>query len=96
MLEKQPPSIANWDDQHRRTAKYKNLLFFQNDVNIWEHGDLVRSNSFGEFQIIGRSDNVIKRRGIKLGPDEISLELMNQFGLHHFASAFLTAKKKLA
>ena len=54
-----PIGMINTGEQRSIKTSY-----FPNDVNIWEHGDLVRSNSFGEFQIIGRSDNVIKGEGL--------------------------------
>lgn len=56
--------------------------YFPDSVDIWQHGDSVRKDTNGDFQILGRSDNVIKRKGVRIGPDEISIELMNQFNIN--------------
>lgn len=71
-----PIGLINTGDNRTIETSY-----FPNSIHIWQHGDLARKNIDGDFQILGRSDNVIKRKGIRIGPEEISIEIANEFNI---------------
>lgn len=71
-----PLGLVNLKDKRNIETAY-----LSKNLDIWMHGDLIKQAQNGQFKIIGRSDNVIKRKGIRIGPEEISVELYDKLGL---------------
>ncbi|WP_165838722.1 acetoacetate--CoA ligase [Roseicella frigidaeris] len=45
--------------------------YFAANPGVWTHGDLVEHTPRGGWTVLGRSDSVLKIRGIRVGPAEI-------------------------
>ena len=69
----QPVFFWGDHDNERLGASY-----FEQNPDVWTHGDLIRISSSGSPRILGRSDGTLNVRGVRIGPAEI-LSIVNQF-----------------
>lgn len=60
--------ISFWDDLDQ--AKYKKA-YFNDDPNVWRHGDYVEITDSGGVIIYGRSDATLNPGGVRIGTAEI-------------------------
>ncbi|RVX73630.1 hypothetical protein B0A52_02520 [Exophiala mesophila] len=60
--------ITFWGDGG--TEKYR-LAYFDRFEGFWWHGDFIRREQNGSYEILGRSDGVLNPRGVRFGTAEL-------------------------
>jgi acetyl-CoA synthetase len=58
--------LTFWQDAKRYLEAY-----WSKNPNIWMHGDLAKREEDGQYLIIGRTDDVMKISGKRVGPSEV-------------------------
>lgn len=57
---------------HDADGRKRHEAYFAQHPGVWTHGDFVALSNRGTARILGRSDGVIKVRGVRIGPAEIT------------------------
>lgn len=56
---------------HDSNGQQRHEAYFAQRPGLWTHGDFIAMREDGSARILGRSDSVMKVRGIRIGPAEI-------------------------
>jgi acetoacetyl-CoA synthetase len=54
------------------TGELRHGAYFAQHPGLWTHGDFIALSTRGSARILGRSDGVLKVRGVRIGPAEIT------------------------
>ena len=78
-------SLGYINDPKLNSQKFIEDNIFKSGTKLYKTGDLVRWNLDGELEFLGRIDNQVKIRGIRVEPSEISRSLNEYPGIDQAA-----------